>query len=775
MESKVSAEKNHIAPRPIPTQVWSVSHDGSYVSSNGVHLDFLSLDVDSVVGQSVETVLGPEALSHHVQAVRRLSESRQSDTSEEWYVDGRRERRLLRIARTPHFGDKGIIQSIEHTARDITDEATLMVDNAIKAKMLGAIVDFSNELFSDVPGAIQKAVTVLGRAVEVDRAYYWENHFDKELNCWLTNQRFEWCADLTEPQIDNEELQNIPLNEIGDFVAPLSQGLPYKTHIKDIPDGYTKDLLAMQDIQSILVLPLYLEGTFFGFVGFDSCVKEREWSDIELSLLDTFVHILSKSFYKRTLEDEIFQSRQNFVNFFNTINQMLFILDLQGNMLEVNDQVLERTGYEREELVGQPVLIMHAEHRRDEALQNVIGMLSGTHDVCPIPIITKAGDQIPVKTRVCEGTWNGAPVLFGASEDVSEIEAAEEKFSKAFESNALLMLLMDAEATTIIDVNAAACEFLGLSKPDVIGKGPFDLNLTFGEESAAIVVEAFQSKLTLHNEELEIADSSGNVHFFTVNTQQIYLGTKHCFVVSLLDTTERKAMEHQIEQYSTHLESMVEEKAAELSESQLATIHALVTLAESRDTNTGNHLVRLDESCRIVASQLGRNEKYEHVKEESFICALEKASYLHDIGKVAISDSILLKPGALTDAEFEEVKKHTTIGAQTLKQVDASYSGNPMIKMAIEIAQSHHERWDGSGYPEAICSDNIPISAQIVSICDVYDALRSRRVYKEPYPHTASLEIIREQSGKQFNPMLVEAFVESAETIKLLYKKLLKV
>ena len=217
-------------------------------------------------------------------------------------------------------------------------------------------------------------------------------------------------------------------------------------------------------------------------------------------------------------------------------------------------------------------------------------------------------------------------------------------------------------------------------------------------------------------------------------------------------------LQKEIEAYNVNLKQMVEEKVKEISESQTATIFALAKLAESRDTDTGDHLKRIQVFCRLIADTLSRHSKYQDRINADYIENLQKASPLHDIGKVGIRDAILLKPGKLSPEEFEEMKRHTVIGADTLKEVYHKYPGNYFIKIGIEIAQSHHEKWDGSGYPDGLCEEQIPLSARIMALADVYDALRSKRVYKEAFPHEKAREIILQGSGKHFDAQIVEAF-----------------
>lgn len=231
-------------------------------------------------------------------------------------------------------------------------------------------------------------------------------------------------------------------------------------------------------------------------------------------------------------------------------------------------------------------------------------------------------------------------------------------------------------------------------------------------------------------------------------------------------------LQRELEVHNNNLEQMVEEKVKEISESQIATIFAMAKLAESRDKDTGDHLVHIQIFCRLIAEKLIYHPQYEEHINAKFIDILQKASPLHDIGKVGIRDSILLKPGKLTTDEFEEMKQHTTIGANTLKEVFQKYPNNYFIKIGIEIAESHHERWDGSGYPEGLCGNEIPLSAQIMALVDVYDALRSKRVYKEAYSKEKTREIIINESGKHFDALIVETFLEFEEELDKAYTSL---
>jgi len=213
-----------------------------------------------------------------------------------------------------------------------------------------------------------------------------------------------------------------------------------------------------------------------------------------------------------------------------------------------------------------------------------------------------------------------------------------------------------------------------------------------------------------------------------------------------------------MQKYNTELEMRVREQVAALTSAQLGAIFAMSKLAESRDPETGAHLERMREYCKVLSIQLSKLDCYKDLIDDCFVNDIYAASPLHDIGKVGIDDNVLLKPGKLTDKEWTIMKTHPIIGADTLREVDKQHPGNSLIRMGVQIAESHHEKWDGSGYPYGLKGEEIPLVARILAIGDVYDALTSKRCYKEAFSHEKSAAIIREGKGTHFDPVVVEAF-----------------
>lgn len=215
------------------------------------------------------------------------------------------------------------------------------------------------------------------------------------------------------------------------------------------------------------------------------------------------------------------------------------------------------------------------------------------------------------------------------------------------------------------------------------------------------------------------------------------------------------------------LEAEVEKRTREVMAIQDVTIMALTSLAETRDSDTGNHIRRTQNYVRALARKLSLHPRFSAFLTLANINLLFKSAPLHDIGKVGIPDRILLKPGRLTPEEFEIMKTHTTLGRDALEHAEHMLGTEvAFLTLAKEIAYSHQEKWDGSGYPQGLQGDAIPISARLMAVADVYDALISRRVYKEPMPHAQAVDIIRQSAGRHFDPDVAQAFLEIEDTIQ---------
>jgi putative two-component system response regulator len=238
--------------------------------------------------------------------------------------------------------------------------------------------------------------------------------------------------------------------------------------------------------------------------------------------------------------------------------------------------------------------------------------------------------------------------------------------------------------------------------------------------------------------------------------------------------TTLKAAKEFLRDQNELLEIEVEKRTRKLQDTQDATIVVLASLVETRDNETGNHVRRTQHYVKALARQLQSHPAFADYLVEHQIDILFKSAALHDIGKVGIPDSILLKPGKLDPEEFEIMKTHTTLGYDAIANAEKQLGVTvEFLDCAKEIALSHQEKWDGSGYPRKLSGNTIPISARLMAVADVYDALTTRRVYKDAIGHDQAVAIIIEGKGRHFDPDVVDAFAEIADEFKVIAERYL--
>ena len=272
-----------------------------------------------------------------------------------------------------------------------------------------------------------------------------------------------------------------------------------------------------------------------------------------------------------------------------------------------------------------------------------------------------------------------------------------------------------------------------------------------------------------------LKQSNRNVQVVMVSSHQDLETVRRClregaydyllkpFDWELLSNTVSRALErHDLlrenDRYRTRLEQLVQVQTEEIRETRDIALLTLAKLAESRDSTTGLHLERIAAYCRRLADEL-RVGVYAGRMSHDYIDQLVKSSPLHDIGKVGIPDAILRKPGPLTSSEFRLMQTHSTIGGDTLRSVVERFATHGFLRMAMEIAYSHHERWDGCGYPRGLSGGQIPLAARIVALADSYDTLTSNRPYKRAVAHAEAVRRLVVDRGRHFDPAIVDAFM----------------
>lgn len=260
--------------------------------------------------------------------------------------------------------------------------------------------------------------------------------------------------------------------------------------------------------------------------------------------------------HAKNAEIKQIEKENNFQTFFNSVDDFLFVLDTNGLMIDVNEAVVRRLKYSKDELLGQSVLILHPEERREEAGAIVVAMIAGTKDFCPIPLVTKDGNEIQVETRVYPGIWNGDPALFGVVKDVTKMKQSEEKFSKAFHSGSNLMAISTISTGRYIEVNDLFLEVMEFTKDEVIGKSTLELNLFDDLHQREIIKTIIKENGFVNNAEVKIKTKTGKALIGLFSGTNINIGDEPCLLTTMIDITEKKKDEEKLAKILSETENM---------------------------------------------------------------------------------------------------------------------------------------------------------------------------------------------------------------------------
>lgn len=627
--------------------------------------------------------------------------------------------------------------------------------------------------------AITQSLKLIGDHVKADRAYIFKYDFDEK----TTSNTHEYCAQGITKEIDN--LQDVPLGEIIYWV---------ETHLKHDPlyildvsklstDDHVRHILEPQGVKSLLTIPLIQKGEVYGFLGLDSVKQIHKYSKFELEVLNEYSNLLVNVIERLELDKElknekmkselIAQSAYIGTWDWNLETDQIFINDIWADMIGYTLDELEPTTIETwKELTHPDDLNQSIRH-----IQNVIEKRTSIYS-CEIRMKHKKGHYIWVRDigRIVE--WNeGKPVrMVGAHIDINAMKDNEQQLkviTQAIEFSPISIVITDSD-NKIIYVNPKFEKMTGYVTDEIIGKKPNILKSGHHDEHFyKDIYEAINHNrvwtgnfYNLKKDGTFYWDSSAISAVFDESNQVTnYIAIKR-------DISEKIAFDESLAIRRKELEDEVTLKITEIEESQHAAIIALAKLTEARDGDTGQHVERVQYLSRALAASMRNNDLYKKTIDNGFIRDIFYASALHDIGKINIPDHILLKPGKLTVDEFDIIKSHVSIGDKILSDMVKFYSKSRLITMGRQIAKHHHEKWDGSGYLSQIKGEDIPLSARIVALVDAYDAIRSKRPYKDGKSHQQAYDLIVTDSGKHFDPNVVKAFIDINEQFDAIFNSL---
>jgi PAS domain S-box-containing protein len=427
----------------------------------------------------------------------------------------------------------------------------------------------------------------------------------------------------------------------------------------------------------------------------------------------------------------------------------ILIEDLDGLVVDMNREAERSYGWSREDLIGWPIKTIVPPQRHGQA-DDLLARCRTGEEVRNIEGLrwTKDKEIIPVllTLSLLRDEEEKAIAIVTIAKDISTQKQAEEELrqmARVFKDAADPILLEDLEGL-VVDMNKEAEYSYGWSRDDLIGR-PI---------KTIVPPERYGQA-----DDLLARCKAGE----RVRNIEGLRWTKDKEIIPVLLTLSLLKNENEqpvrIATIAKDI-SALKQAEEEIALTQDVTIESMGTLAEYRDPETGGHIKRTRAYVRSLANHLKGHPKFKDVLDDTTIEILYKSACLHDIGKVAIPDSILLKAGKLSKDEFEIMKKHTTYGMEAIAIQEERLGDNSFLHFAREIAETHQEKWDGTGYPEGLKGEEIPVAGRLMALADVYDALISKRVYKPSFPHRKAVEIISEGKGVHFDPDMVEAFLE---------------
>ena len=482
------------------------------------------------------------------------------------------------------------------TLQDITERKRA---EDFEFEMLQLSSQLTGVTIKEIDLALNLALSRIGNFLNADRAYIFEfENANTEMN-----NTYEWCNEGISPEIDN--LQHIPSDILPMWMEELNNHRNIViTSLKDLPLEWQveRDILEPQVIKSLIVIPMLFKDNLIGFVGLDSVSSEKQYSSAEINILKVWSSMLSSLINNQRTESLLEQTRQNFEIFFNTIDDFLWVLDDQGRIIHINNTVMNRLGYLKNELENKSVLMVHPAERMEEAIRNLGEMLQGTIEYCPIPIVTKQGQLIPVETKMIQGLWNGKKVVFGVSKDISKIQLSEHKFATAFQSSAALMTITKYENGEYIDINNAFIETVGYEREEIIGKTVKELGLFEDENLRDNIIDQLDRKIPIQKVETVIHSKSGAYRTILLSADTIYIGEMRCLLIVSVDITVRKLAEEKTRKAQLEAEQANSAKSEFLSRmshelrTPLNSILGFAQLLEMGELTTGqkkgvNHIM----------------------------------------------------------------------------------------------------------------------------------------------------------------------------------------
>jgi PAS domain S-box-containing protein len=517
----------------------------SLEESLGRHFDSFIYTEDSLIAQKIfENLLKHEGeyIPHQFRAITKTGAIKWVEVFA-WISQDSKNKRI------------GIFGSVT----DITEQKHI---KELEDELLQVSIKLTGTPISAIPAAYNFALSRIGKFFDADRAYIFEFSDD---GAHMSNTH-EWCRDGVDPQI--HILQNMSCDSIPMWINTLKQNKEIVIPVvAELDDRWRVERLTMTGlgIRSVLIIPIYVDNTLVGFLGLDYTRNTKQFADSEVNILKVWGNMFAGIMMNQRKDVLLSQAQRNFENFFRANNDFLFVFDAEGKIVEINDAVKNRLKYNPEDLLGKPVEIIHPAERQLEAKKIVYKMYAGIADKCTVPLISKSGEVIPVETIVKNGYWNDKPVYFAFCRDVSEILLSEEKFSRAFQSNTVLMGIINMETDRFIDVNDTMVKHTGYERDEVIGKTVPELKLFRNLQKFDVDFDFIKNNLPFQEIEADLIKKDGSIMVGLFSADSIYVGKDQCLLITMIDITKRKEAENELVRATKEAEEANRSKSEFLS------------------------------------------------------------------------------------------------------------------------------------------------------------------------------------------------------------------
>lgn len=428
--------------------------------------------------------------------------------------------------------------------QDISDykEKELMLSRRVEYEKI--LSDISTKFIRshDIDNTILESFEQLAALNKASRVYLFMINNDDD----TISNTHEWCAEGVSAQ--KQFLQNLPIN-----IFQWSGEKLYNNEILNISDvsklgpeaRAEKEIYEYQGIQSLLILPVFVKNSLLGFVGFDNVSSSDSWSPDDVDLLSTTASVFSYALERQSAEQELKKNYENLRTYFDLNSDFVTILNEQGEIVEVNEQVIQKLGYTNEDIIGKHVLMLHPPEVHDEATKIIRDMIAGNTISCPLPILTKEGEQMLVETTVTKGLWDGNDALFAISKDISEKTFSAKKFEQIFDNIPVMAAITDLSTGKYIEVNKVFIEKLGFTFEEAVGHSPVDL-FRVARKEFKILVEEVSEYGFVRNKELDLCHKDGTIINTLLSATRISLLDKKYALILATDVSENKQYEQKL-------------------------------------------------------------------------------------------------------------------------------------------------------------------------------------------------------------------------------------